>query len=229
MTEIVYIKENSELIGVNNIVVSNVNNKIFITNTINIEPGTKNSLAIYNIDNDNELSSIGKSCVWDHKKNRLEIINVYSDVIDTRLINSKIIKTEFVDADHQDVKTIIVNDYFHSPKISIGNWLAFKSKKYEEHHCFRLQLKTDKAGNEVLTLTSFPNKDIPETPIIKINDNRISFLGIVNLKDNTILSSLGTNGDKKGDISIDDNYLYFCVKDYNGKSKIWKRTELSYW
>jgi hypothetical protein len=29
MTEIVYIKENSELIGVNSIVVSNVNNKIW--------------------------------------------------------------------------------------------------------------------------------------------------------------------------------------------------------
>ena len=28
------------------------------------------------------------------------------------------------------------------------------------------------------------DEDIPETPIIKINDNRISFLGIVNLKDN---------------------------------------------
>ena len=42
-------------------------------------------------------------------------------------------------------------------------------------------------------------------------------------------SNPGVKGDKKGDIKADNEHLYICVKDYDGVSKIWRRTFISEW
>jgi hypothetical protein len=40
----------------------------------------------------------------------------------------------------------------------------------------------------------------------------------------TPASSFGQNGDVKGMVAFDDvNYIYFCINDYDGLNKIWKR------
>ena len=42
----------------------------------------------------------------------------------------------------------------------------------------------------------------------------------------TIPSSLGSDGDLKGDYAFDEDYAYFCFEDYDGTSNIWKRFAL---
>jgi hypothetical protein len=51
----------------------------------------------------------------------------------------------------------------------------------------------------------------------------------LNIERATIDSSLGAPGDAMGDIALDENYLYYCIKYYDGESKIWKRTKLEDW
>lgn len=231
-------------VGVNNIKVSQIEDTIFITDTTNIGLGTQGSFAVYDNDNDNVISSTGNFCVWNKNKNVLEVKNITTDIVKLRelqsfSINSKLIesenlttenlKTKFIHSQQLDIKNVFVTDYFHAPKVSVSNWIAFKSKKDESHHCFRLKLKTDKTGIELLSLTAFLNKDLPETEIIKVEESRTSILNTLNLKSKTIKSSVGVAGDKKGDTTIDNNYIFHCIKDFDGVSKIWKRVELSSW
>ena len=42
-------------------------------------------------------------------------------------------------------------------------------------------------------------------------------------------SSIGKNGDKKGDIATDGNYIYIANADYDGTTNIWLRAALSTW
>jgi hypothetical protein len=44
---------------------------------------------------------------------------------------------------------------------------------------------------------------------------------------NPTASSLGTAGNKLGDISFSLDYLYYCVGDYDGVNNIWKRVAWS--
>ena len=42
-------------------------------------------------------------------------------------------------------------------------------------------------------------------------------------------SSIGKNGDKKGDIATDNSYIYIANADYDGTTAIWLRASLSSW
>jgi len=56
----------------------------------------------------------------------------------------------------------------------------------------------------------------------KINDN-FSEVYVQNVP----ASPAGTQGDERGMIAIDENYLYVCVADFDESTVIWKRIELS--
>lgn len=45
----------------------------------------------------------------------------------------------------------------------------------------------------------------------------------------TPASSVGTSGDRAGDIAYDSQYIYVCTANYDGSSTIWKRSLLSTW
>jgi hypothetical protein len=42
-------------------------------------------------------------------------------------------------------------------------------------------------------------------------------------------TSIGAEGDLKGEVVLDDDYLYHCIADFDGSTAIWKRVELSTW
>ena len=42
-------------------------------------------------------------------------------------------------------------------------------------------------------------------------------------------TAVGIAGDTQGDIVGDDNYIYYCIADYDGSTAIWKRTAISTW
>ena len=45
----------------------------------------------------------------------------------------------------------------------------------------------------------------------------------------TPATSIGKNGDKKGDIASDTSYMYVATADYDGSTAIWQRATLSSW
>lgn len=45
----------------------------------------------------------------------------------------------------------------------------------------------------------------------------------------TIPSAIGSDGDLKGMIAWDANYVYVCTADYDGATSIWRRSALSSW
>lgn len=55
---------------------------------------------------------------------------------------------------------------------------------------------------------------------VRINGNLI-------IQSRTITSSIGEEGDKKGMVALDDNYLYTCFANYDGASQIWYRTAIT--
>jgi len=38
------------------------------------------------------------------------------------------------------------------------------------------------------------------------------------------LNSIGSPGDRAGMISVDNNYFYYCISNYDGVLNIWKRS-----
>jgi uncharacterized secreted protein with C-terminal beta-propeller domain len=226
-------------VGVNNIAVSQIDDTVFISNATNIDLGTTSSFAIYGADGNTSIVSTGNACVWNEGKSRLEVIeiktnNIYSENITTNHIKTDNIitthlTTEYIHSRQIHSADIFLDGYFHAPKVSVGNWLGFRSKDDETHHCFRLQVKQDKSGANCLKVIASVNKNKPETEIIRLDTDRTSFLTTLNLKSNIVKSSVGVAGDKKGDVAIDENYFFYCTKNFNGVSKIWKRVELSSW
>ena len=64
---------------------------------------------------------------------------------------------------------------------------------------------------------------------IQLNPYRFNLNRVLNLLPQTIQSPIGTQKDKAGDITVDQNWLYICLADYNGQTNIWKRVKLLDW
>lgn len=60
-------------------------------------------------------------------------------------------------------------------------------------------------------------------------DTPISNLNTATVSPSAPLSSIGKEGDSKGDLASDGNYLYYATADYDGSSNIWVRSQLSSW
>ena len=55
---------------------------------------------------------------------------------------------------------------------------------------------------------------------IKVNGNIV-------MQPRTITSSVGEEGDKRGMMALDDDYIYTCFADYDSVSQIWNRTPVA--
>jgi len=65
MNNKIILKDGKQIIGVGGIVVSELDNSIFINNSFQIEEGVSGSLAFYCQDGVSVLHSTGESCTWD--------------------------------------------------------------------------------------------------------------------------------------------------------------------
>jgi hypothetical protein len=55
--------------------------------------------------------------------------------------------------------------------------------------------------------------------------NRPSKFNQIQTKDD--FNAIGLIGDKRGDVRVDENYIYICSADYNGSNTIWKKITLA--
>ena len=59
----------------------------------------------------------------------------------------------------------------------------------------------------------------------KCNDNFTELY--TRVRSSVPTTTVGSSGDKAGDIAVDGSYLYVCFGSYNGSTNIWKRVALS--
>lgn len=211
----IILKKNKELIGVSNIVISEIDNKIFINNSNQIHNSTKGSMAVYTEDNCSSLEGAGPSCQWNSQTLTLEVTNISTE----KSINKRI-----------EAEAIHVSEFFETEKFAVKKWIGFSSKKNPNEHPFKISLYYDKlTGKEYIIFIGNEYEDSIRKYLIMFDEDRIRFNQTINIKQKTPNSSIGNRGDLAGDINFDENFIYYCTKDFDGESKIWKRVELSLW
>lgn len=266
MNNKIILKDGKELIGISNIVISEVDDSIYINNVSQVEVSIEGSLAFYSKDGVPSLIGSGVDCVWNKDDSVLEVLNVNSNritsktlsseyveflnlttdniiakSIDTEFNSSKTINSKFIKVESTEIGKLFVSDiktesvnvsnYAEVKKLAIDKWFGFISHTTEGTHPFKIALEVNPYTNKDALI--FKSNDYGtgknSTRLIALEDQRVSLKGITNLSSRTIESSIGLPIDQKGDIAIDENFLYYCVKDYDGTSSIWKRCPLMGW
>jgi hypothetical protein len=233
MSDTVILKDGKELIGFSNISISEIDNKIFINNTSQVEESIQGSLAMY-VSDGTHLAGSGVHCTWDKGDFMLTVLNLKTGNLGSKEISAEKIITEDIKSkdvlSEAVVSSTIKCDYSLTNKAAINNWLGFYSEQVPGTVPFKLAVDFNPRTNkEVLLFTSNDySPDVKPSLIMGIEDKRMYINGL-NLLPKTISTSVGEEGDLKGDIAVDENFLYVCVNDFDGKSKIWKRSKLESW
>jgi hypothetical protein len=234
----IFIKADTELIGVNNIVLSEVDNKIYISTSAIIQDSIEGSLAIYFSDDSKQIVGTGPKCVWNKDLLILELENVSAETIQSKILkSSKIdadyIKVEISESEHFKSNSIntesIESDYATSKKIAVKNWLGFDSKIKQNSHPFKLLVHQIGDKETLLLIANEYKEDTVPKVLMSFEDERVRFLTRPNIVSRTIQSSVGEKDDIKGDIAVDENFIYYCIQNFDGMSKIWKRSPMSHW
>lgn len=296
MSENIYISEGKELLGLSNIVVSEVDGKIYINSSLQIDKSIKGSLAIYSKDDSSLLIGSGADCIWNKDDKVLEVINVESRSITSEQLKTKLVLTDCIESTAIETDSIKLNyadagyikaeclkvdsivteavtsvhnklerieseflnvsdslksrytdsdfikseciecisvtsevsksDFMESDKFVIDRWIGFKSTK-SSSDAFKINIIVHpQSGKEILAVRSENNKS---SLIMGFEEDRIIFAKTTNLQQRSVPTSLGTPGDTRGDFCVDESFVYYCIKDYDGLSKIWKRSPLENW
>lgn len=212
MNDKVILKENKELVGLADIVVSELENKIYIYNAAKVEKSTEGCLAVYNKDGSSTIVGSGSDLTWNKEERKLEVFRIESRSTFSKSIESNSISSV-------DVKS----DYSEMNKLKINRWLSLTSEDNLEKDSFRISVSLDPSTNkEALIIKA-------DSLVMGLEDDRIFLNQTTNIKSKTVESPIGSDSDMKGDISLDENFFYYCFKNYNGTDVIWKRISFDVW
>jgi hypothetical protein len=121
MHNTIILKDGKELIGISNIAISEVDDKIYINNISQINNSIKGALAFYSADNSPALMGTGAECTWNKDASMLEVLNITAsfvtatnDVVAKRLVSDFLtvsnIDASFVTATNDVVAKRLVSD-----------------------------------------------------------------------------------------------------------------------
>lgn len=242
----------SSFVGLGNIVISEVDGTVYINTSSQISPSIKGSLSFYDEDNKTSLIGTGKNLIWNEGASRLETNALRSKDIEVdelkvktlvsiKKIDAEELTCDFIkidtyaeikkiDATDLICKSIEVDDRFASEQIIGNKWIGFQSLVVPQTQPFKFQITLDDEGFEVLILkTNDYNENTESKAVIGFESQRVIIPEALNIMHRTIKTPQGTDKDKKGDIAIDENYIYVCINDYDGSKNIWKRSSLKEW
>jgi len=212
MSDKVILKEDKELVGLSDIVISELENKIYVYNTAKVEKSTEGSLAVYSKDNSSMLMGSGADLVWNKEERKLEVFRVESESSFSKIVESNSVVTT-------DVKS----DYAEINKLQIKKWLTLASANNSDLDSFRISVSIDPITNkEALIIKS-------NSLVMGLEDDKIFLNQTVNIRSKVIDSPIGNSGDLKGDLAVDENFFYYCFQNYDGENKIWKRIAFDDW
>jgi len=216
MTNKIVLKDGTTLIGVSGIVISKLDDSIFINSAFQIEEGTSGSLAFYHLDGACTLHSTGDECVWDHRSATLTVSNLTTKNLTTEQVISEQVTTIDLTARNLTSHYLTIEDLVNT-KATIDNLATT--------NLVSSNLISDRLTVADLTNTNATIKNLTTTNSANTHLRARYF----NIQSKTIKSSIGTKWDLEGDVAIDKNFICYCTKDYDGVSNIWKRSELKPW
>lgn len=203
MNKPVKLADGKLLVGLANIVLSEVDDIVYINSLLQVDDGISGALAFYKTDGQC-LAGTSEGLTWDASAELLRVKNLET--------------------------TVLSPSYCNATKVSISKWLGFPSKLTENQHPFRFCTRVDEHSNqEVLILVVNGYDDTSAKVSMKFDSTRVYIDNTLNIRNTTIMTSVGSENDKIGDVAIDENYIYYCHKNYDGESKIWKRVEMKDW
>lgn len=227
MNNKIILKDGETLIGVSGIVISKLDNTIFINNSAQIQEGTEGSLAFYCQDGMSTLHSTGDECKWDNKSATLTVNFLITENLTTKKstaqhLTTKQLTTENLTTEKLTTEKLMTKDINITNRITFNNF-EIKERSKEVLSSF---LRNSHRNN---LLVEFIDSDAQHTLLIAIDKERTYLNCNLNMKSKTIVSSIGCAGDLKGDIAVDEDFIYYCTKDFDSISNIWKRSSLTTW
>jgi hypothetical protein len=238
------LKKDTEIVGLFDINISKVDNTVYISNKRINDPGAVNSFALY-ADEEGRIKSAGIELTYDPeecvlKSPVIKTNQFITDCVDTNSLNSDTIFTakltstdiesNHITSENITVDVLTVNHYLDIDSISVNN--TFNKCLFfldNDHDKFARMHYDDVSGGNMLVLLT-KRKDGTDGCALGIDESqRVRIIdGVLNLKSKRVIKSpIGSKGDCEGDIVINDGYIYYCKKSYNGFSKIWIRTKFT--
>jgi hypothetical protein len=231
------LSEIKEIKGLFNITVSQIDDILFLSNSIVPEPGAINTFALY-ADENGKIKSAGIGLTYNTETEILSAPsinghNIASNNMYTEYLNVKeTIQTNKLVSENIEVKTIIAdslilnNDPNQSKELYV-NYLNFLKKDGTSRFA---AIHADYFNRHTLAFITEKDDGTMGCAIIIDSDQRVKIdQGRLNIKPRHISSAYGVRGDRVGDLVIDENYIYYCRKNFDGSSKIWARAKLSEW
>jgi hypothetical protein len=188
MSNEIILHEGTKLLGINNIVLTELDGTLYINNIARVESSTKGAFSFYAEDGFS-LSGTGKGMTWDKIEELLEVT-----------------------------------------KMSTGEWFGFASllEKYEQPYKIKLMLID---GEETLCFVTneYIITNTPSKISLALSKDKFYIKTGLNIEQRIIQNSIGSVGDSIGDVAIDENYFYYCMAEFDGTTKIWRRSKLEEW
>jgi hypothetical protein len=226
-----------EIKGLLNIEVSQVDDVLFLANSLSPEPGAVDTFALY-ADENGKIKSAGILLTYNRETEVLSapsIVghNFISNNMRTDYLEVKdTIKADRLVTENIETKTIVAdslilnNDPSKSKELYI-NYLNFLKKDGETRFA---AIHTDFFNRHTLAFITEKDDGTMGCAITIDSDQRVKIdQGRLNIKPKPISSAYGARGDCVGDLVIDEDYIYYCKKNFNGSSKIWVRSKLCEW
>jgi len=253
MSKAISITTSTQLIGINNITLSVIDDVIYINNNTVIDPGSSGSLSFYATD-EGRISSTNNGLTWDTRSQTLNAvrIDIEEGLVANHITTNKIVlsylKAVRVDVEEElvadrittsklilsDLSTDILNvdTIINTNQINVDGFLEFKLDKDKDNYSAKLHslpsISLQHPEWEDFCIRT-PAVDDYDPVALRINPERVDINRVLNLLPKTIKAPLGKLGDRKGDISIDQEFIYICIMDYTGRHKIWKKVKLLDW
>lgn len=208
MSNEITLHEGTKIVGVNNIVITDLDGTLYVNNAVRVESSIQGSLAYYTKDGVS-ISGSGESLLWDKQEEILTVKQLKSSIIDT--------------------ETVSITDFGGANKMSITKWLGFDSVVDEGTQPYKLKLIV-KGGQDTLCFITNDYSDKTTSNVsLALNKDKFFIRTGLNIQQRTIQHSTGSLGDSAGDVAVDENYFYYCVGEFDGTYKIWRRSQLTEW
>jgi hypothetical protein len=262
------LSEIKEIKGLFNITVSQIDDILFLSNSIVPEPGAINTFALY-ADENGKIKSAGIGLTYNTEteilsapsivghnfisnnmhtdyltaKETVQADKFVSEIVETNTVVSNNLHAEYLEvkdtikadrlvSENIEAKTIIAdslilnNDPNQSKELYV-NYLNFLKKDGKTRFA---AIHADYFKRDTLAFITEKDDGTVGCAIIIDSDQRVTIdQGRLNTRPKTITSAYGVRGDRVGDLVIDENYIYYCRKNFDGSSKIWARAKLSEW
>ena len=184
------------------------------------------------IANQLSLSELVLSIDKEFETGSIKTKTLRSTKIITKNIETNYIKSEKLIATTSSFKNLVVSEIIDAEQLNLNKFIEFKLNHTGTTYSAKIHSlpSISPIHPEWEDFCIRTNTVDDSDPVaVRVNPERVDINRVLNLFPRTIKSVIGKMGDRKGDISIDENWLYVCCSNFTGRHKIWKKAKLLDW